>query len=590
MAAIAPDAGWTATTPAGGSTLILGTPGSNFGGTNFGFRPPTNSSSGVGQPGSILGVVFSDAFDPVGRGLPAIEPGVSGVRVFADDGDGVWEAGEPYAFTQSNGAFFLADVGPGTVHVTIEVPQNYAITTPAGGVRDVNLASDGVTTNALFGIRNLAINDWGDLAGYPTTLAENGPRHFVVPGFQLGAKIDGEADGQPTADATGDDVVMGDEDGVTIISNGGKLQPGINTLSVTVSGVGGYLNGWVDLNNDGDWTDPGEQVFVDLHLNEGPGGTSATYNLQLTAPGNMAGGPLAARFRWGSAGNSYTGADVVGEVEDYRLANSLPVSVVVAALGDYNRDNKVDQDDYLLWKDTFGSHVDLAHDGNNDGQVDAADYTLWRNNKGAIPAAAAASGSSLLETTPRATLEQSFSLRMGVLARGLTALVDQQYIPTEQMSPELAAYMLKVWGETRTIDVGGHTITRPYFYTDDELAAMAATQSLVQSPSPAAVIAPGAEPQIAPALFGFAGLQFETSNASDILASAAVLPTVATPSSPSGATNLDLLDGVWSVAPVEVDDITASTLDGAGKTAADDATDLAMGALFEDELAWAPGI
>ena len=61
-----------------------------------------------------------------------------------------------------------------------------------------------------------------------------------------------------------------DEDGIAILDSqsnpGGSIHPGDNTLQVTVQGVGGYLNGWIDWNQDGDWNDAGEQVFTNLHL------------------------------------------------------------------------------------------------------------------------------------------------------------------------------------------------------------------------------------------------------------------------------------------------------------------------------------
>lgn len=54
-----------------------------------------------------------------------------------------------------------------------------------------------------------------------------------------------------------------------------------------------------------------------------------------------------------------------------------------ALAGDYNGDERVDQLDYVAWKEQFGtwsltSYV--AADGNRDGVVDMADYTLWRNH------------------------------------------------------------------------------------------------------------------------------------------------------------------------------------------------------------------
>ncbi len=58
--------------------------------------------------------------------------------------------------------------------------------------------------------------------------------------------------------------------------------------------------------------------------------------------------------------------------------------------GDYNFDNRVDQEDYLAWKSSFGSAENLAADGNHNGVVDAADYSVWRDHIGSSPAATGA--------------------------------------------------------------------------------------------------------------------------------------------------------------------------------------------------------
>jgi hypothetical protein len=55
--------------------------------------------------------------------------------------------------------------------------------------------------------------------------------------------------------------------------------------------------------------------------------------------------------------------------------------------GDYNQDLVVDQEDYLVWKESLGTsssglHIAAFADGNYDGIVDAADYTIWRDNVG----------------------------------------------------------------------------------------------------------------------------------------------------------------------------------------------------------------
>ena len=56
------------------------------------------------------------------------------------------------------------------------------------------------------------------------------------------------------------------------------------------------------------------------------------------------------------------------------------VTYEVQLAGDYDRDGDVDADDYLTWKQSFGSTVLLSADGNHDGVVDAADYTVWRDH------------------------------------------------------------------------------------------------------------------------------------------------------------------------------------------------------------------
>ncbi|MEM9185336.1 MAG: PQQ-dependent sugar dehydrogenase [Planctomycetota bacterium] len=70
--------------------------------------------------------------------------------------------------------------------------------------------------------------------------------------------------------------------------------------------------------------------------------------------------------------------------------------------GDYDIDGDVDADDYLVWRQTFGSNLLLSADGNGNGVVDAADYTVWR---GAF--AAASSGEAPAAVVGRATADQS---------------------------------------------------------------------------------------------------------------------------------------------------------------------------------------
>ncbi|MSU60791.1 MAG: hypothetical protein EXS31_00075 [Pedosphaera sp.] len=159
--------------------------------------------------------------------------------------------------------------------------------------------------------------DFGDAPDgpYPTTLKKNGARHGIVEGFTLGRRIDPELDGQPHADALGDDVLPAgaadDEDGVVFSSS---LVPGqAATVVVTVLGQG-LLNAWVDLNLNGSWADEGEHVFNDLSLATG------AHTLSFIVPVSAKQGRTFVRFRWSHEPKlSFLGPAKDGEVEDYSV-------------------------------------------------------------------------------------------------------------------------------------------------------------------------------------------------------------------------------------------------------------------------------
>ena len=137
----------------------------------------------------------------------------------------------------------------------------------------------------------------------------------------LGADRDAEADGQPDATASGDGA---DENGVSVV----PLVRGTSVAVTVTSSGAGFVNGWVDFNADGDWDDPGEQVFTDQPVVAGPNG------LQIAVPAGATLGSTFARFRLtGSAGYSYFGLAPSGEVEDYQLTvvDPAPDAAVDAA-------------------------------------------------------------------------------------------------------------------------------------------------------------------------------------------------------------------------------------------------------------------
>ena len=173
-----------------------------------------------------------------------------------------------------------------------------------------------------------ATYDFGDLpVAYNTTgggVAANAPRHTVSGALVLGTARDAETNGIPTAAATGDDANnTDDEDGVSFSA----LYAGLNgTITANVTGTGGKLNAWVDWNNDGDFSDAGEQIASNASMASGANALTVAVPASATL-----GTSLPARFRLSTAGGdaaaSGTAAD--GEIEDYVLTVQA-----LASLGD----------------------------------------------------------------------------------------------------------------------------------------------------------------------------------------------------------------------------------------------------------------
>ncbi len=236
------------------------------------------------------------------------------------DGDFL-DAGEPIATN-------LAVVGGANV-LNVAVPCNasagasyarFRLST-AGALAPTGAAADGEVEDHPLLIKG---SDWGDApAPYPTLLANNGPNHGVDPATLrfLGACVDTEANGQPTALADGDDLAAGpavgtctandDEDGVVFST----MMIGCQTATITLTAnIAGRLDAWIDWNRDGDWADAGEQIATNMALAAGAN------PLNVAVPCNVNPGTTFARFRTSSAGGlGIVGAAMDGEVEDHRV-------------------------------------------------------------------------------------------------------------------------------------------------------------------------------------------------------------------------------------------------------------------------------
>jgi hypothetical protein len=158
--------------------------------------------------------------------------------------------------------------------------------------------------------------DFGDAPDplYPTLLINNGARHTIDGVTFMGALVDAEADGQPTANADGDDLNPpagpDDEDGVVIPP---LIRGQLVTINVTAS-VPGALDAWIDYAADGSWAEAGDQIAASLPLAAG------LNSFGIVVPATATLGQTYARFRFSTAGGLQPfGSASNGEVEDYTV-------------------------------------------------------------------------------------------------------------------------------------------------------------------------------------------------------------------------------------------------------------------------------
>jgi len=387
---VLPPSGWTPTQPAGGLKQYFVQPGSTFAGVDFGLLAPATSNPGDPSstlPGLITGLVFDDVNKDAVR--QSSEAGLGGIRVYIDtNNSGAFDGGDIDTLTTSNGTYVFANVIPGTYFIRVQTPAPLVQTRPVLGLPfQVTLLGGGTLTGLNFGINNPALFDYGDLpAPYPTLLAQNGARH-AKSAYYLGRLVDAETDARPTdnpAFPQGDNTVGFDEDGITVAP---LVAGSTGRLVAEASRHGGYLQGWMDFNADGDFDDVGERIIVNKLLQ--PGLNEVTFQVA----GSIVGAVVYARFRYGEFGiNSVVGAAQIGEVEDYALAYVPPAPPVLAGIaGDFNGNARVDGLDFLAWQRGFGttSAPRTAGDANLDRRIDGNDRLAWEDDFGSGEMAAA---------------------------------------------------------------------------------------------------------------------------------------------------------------------------------------------------------
>ncbi|MEZ6125350.1 MAG: GEVED domain-containing protein, partial [Planctomycetaceae bacterium] len=215
-------------------------------------------------------------------------------------------------------------------------------------VRDNDGALSVSSVTAQVGVT--AVDDYGDapnafqsgFAGsYPVTLLEDGARHTAT-GPSLGVERDVEADGIHSGSADADDATGSpdDEDGVTFAATliASRLSAATGAVDVNLQNADGSsnrLDAWIDFNRDGDWNDPGEQIFSSFDLGISNGVQTLNFSIPQDIGSNVEQGTTYARFRVSTVGGlGVQGAASDGEVEDLMVSVAVSDAFLVDSLSD----------------------------------------------------------------------------------------------------------------------------------------------------------------------------------------------------------------------------------------------------------------
>ncbi|MCP4901899.1 MAG: DUF11 domain-containing protein [bacterium] len=330
-----------------------------------------------GSSAMTAGCRYDPATDSWAATSPTDEPAARRLNALVWTGTEMiaWGGDDKVSYLDTGGRYDpVADSWAATSTIGTPAGRSYfpAVWTGTGAEMIVWGGYDGasVDTGGRYCASGVLGIDFGDAPDptYPTLLASDGARHPNFGLLYLGSTVDGEADGQPTAGADGDDNDAGgdDEDGVTFTS---LLIPG-ETAGVDVQVSDScYLNAWIDFNGDGDWADAFEQIYSDHTLTTGT--NSLTFSVPASAPPS---GITITRFRVDSTGGlGTTGLATDGEVED-SLATIEELDYGDAADPSYPTLLASDGARHLLGGSLYlGASVDVDADGQPTSGADGDD-------------------------------------------------------------------------------------------------------------------------------------------------------------------------------------------------------------------------
>ncbi len=297
---------------------------------------------------------------------------------WADAGEELFPGGQALAAGVNSLSFAVpADAAVGGTYARFRC-------TTDGAVTFTGQASDGEVEDYLVTVETgLDLGDAPD-PSYPTLLASTGASHVLGRSVYLGACVDAELDGQPSAGADGDDTTRGvaygtcvggdDEDGVIFTT---CLRIGVGANVDVVANAACTLSAWVDFDADSEWSDAGEELF--------PGGqalVAGVNSLSFAVPADAVVGTTYARFRCTTDGAvEPNGQASDGEVEDYQVIVKDPT----LCPADLDGNCWVNTADLSILISQWGECEGCLADLNGNGWVNTADLSILISQWGECP-------------------------------------------------------------------------------------------------------------------------------------------------------------------------------------------------------------